>query len=69
MISHPAVIMIANTKTITIQIYYQVYPDDFGEFVVRVTNRYGTAQMAGFVTTVISTDHSDFQMGRRVPTW
>jgi len=27
----------------------KVYPDDFGEFVVRVTNRYGTAQMAGWV--------------------
>ena len=32
--------------------YDQVYPDDFGEFVVRVTNRYGTAQMAGFVVII-----------------
>merc|ERR1719225_981205 len=27
----------------------KVYPDDFGEFSVRVSNRYGSAQMAGWV--------------------
>jgi titin len=25
----------------------KVYPDDFGEFRVRVTNQYGSAEMAG----------------------
>ena len=29
-----------------------MYPDDFGEFTVRVTNRYGSAQMAGSVTSI-----------------
>ena len=75
-------IISCTTRCIINTRYDQVYPDDFGEFVVRVTNRYGTAQMAGFVIVTINISslivifHLSYQrlilsgqVGWRVPTW
>ena len=75
-------IIVCTIRCIFTTRYVQVYPDDFGEFVVRVTNRYGTAQMAGFVIVTINISsliviyHLSYQrlilsgqVGWRVPTW
>ena len=42
-----------------------MYPDDFGEFTVRVTNRYGSAQMAGFVTFFLLVGYLRFKVSLR----
>ena len=43
-----------------------MYPDDFGEFTVRVTNRYGSAQMAGFVTFFLLVGYFRFKVSLRL---
>jgi len=47
----------------------KVYPDDFGEFTVRVTNKYGSAQMDGWVGEMPQGDEDNKEDEPDLPAW